>query len=123
VKILWISRHAPKPEHRDWLSDLLGAPIEVTTYRATVTGGYDALAGIVDMYQPERVVASLPIDLQQDMLGVLAERRMPLLIKPVYHHTRSDDGTPMVWTLMHFEEILSMDVERRVLTRKEKQDV
>ena len=122
MKILWISRHAPTEVHTDMLSGLLGAPVEVTQYAATIMGA-NALPDIVDMYQPERVVASIPIDLQQQMIEVLADRSMPPLIKPVYHHTRSDDGTPMVWTLMHLEEILSMDVERRVLTRKERQDV
>ena len=69
------------------------------------------------------MVANIPIDLQQQMVEVLADRSMPPLIKPVYHHTRSDDHQPIVWTLIHFEEILSMDVERRILTHKEKQDV
>ena len=122
MKILWISRHAPTEVHTDMLSGLLGTPVEVTQYAATIMGGH-ALPGIVDMYQPERVVASIPIDLQQQMVEVLADRSMPPLIKPVYHHTRSDDHQPIVWTLIHFEEILSMDVERRILTHKEKQDV
>jgi len=121
VKILWISRHVPTEVQEDTLSELLNVPVEVTQYRATIIGCH-ALSNILDEYQPERVVASIPVGLQQQMVGILADRGMPPLIKPVYHHTRSDNGAPTVWTLMHFEEILSMDIERRILKHKEQQD-
>jgi len=121
VKILWISRHVPTEVQEDTLSELLDVPVEVTQYRATIIGCH-ALSNILDEYQPERVVASIPVGLQQQMVGILADRGMPPLIKPVYHHTRSDNGAPTVWTLMHFEEILSMDIERRILKHKEQQD-
>jgi len=121
VKILWISRHVPTEVQEDTLSELLNVPVEVTQYRATIIGCH-ALGNILDEYQPERVVASIPVGLQQQMVGILADRGMPPLIKPVYHHTRSDNGAPTVWTLMHFEEILSMDIERRILKHKEQQD-
>ena len=122
MKILWISRHVPTEVQEDTLSELLNVPVEVTQYRATIIGCH-ALGNILDEYQPERVVASIPVGLQQQMVEILADRGMPPLIKPVYHHTRSDDHQPIVWTLIHFEEILSMDVERRILTHKEQQDV
>ena len=118
MKILWISRHVPTEVQEDTLSELLNVPVEVTQYRATIIGCH-ALGNILDEYQPERVVASIPVGLQQQMVGILADRGMPPLIKPVYHHTRSDDSAPTVWTLMHFEEILSMDIERRILKHKE----
>ena len=118
MKILWISRHAPTVVQADTLSELLNVPVEVTQYRATIIGCH-ALGNILDEYQPERVVASIPVGLQQQMVGILADRGMPPLIKPVYHHTRSDNEAPTVWTLMHFEEILSMDIERRILKHKE----
>ena len=121
MKILWISRHVPTEVQEDTLSELLNVPVEVTQYRATIIGCH-ALSNILDEYQPERVVASIPVGLQQQMVGILADRGMPPLIKPVYHHTRSDNGAPTVWTLMHFEEILSMDIERRILKHKEQQD-
>jgi len=121
VKILWISRHVPTEVQEDTLSELLDVPVEVTQYRATIIGCH-ALSNILDEYQPERVVASIPVGLQQQMVGILADRGMPPLIKPVYHHTRSDNEAPTVWTLMHFEEILSMDIERRILKHKEQQD-
>ena len=121
MKILWISRHVPTEVQEDTLSELLNVPVEVTQYRATIIGCH-ALGNILDEYQPERVVASIPVGLQQQMVGILADRGMPPLIKPVYHHTRSDNGAPTVWTLMHFEEILSMDIERRILKHKEQQD-
>ena len=121
MKILWISRHVPTEVQEDTLSELLNVPVEVTQYRATIIGCH-ALSNILDEYQPERVVASIPVGLQQQMVGILADRGMPPLIKPVYHHTRSDDSAPTVWTLMHFEEILSMDIERRILKHKEQQD-
>jgi len=121
VKILWISRHVPTEVQEDTLSELLNVPVEVTQYRATIIGCH-ALGNILDEYQPERVVASIPVGLQQQMVEILADRGMPPLIKPVYHHTRSDNEAPTVWTLMHFEEILSMDIERRILKHKEQQD-
>ena len=121
MKILWISRHVPTEVQEDTLSELLNVPVEVTQYRATIIGCH-ALGNILDEYQPERVVASIPVGLQQQMVEILADRGMPPLIKPVYHHTRSDNGAPTVWTLMHFEEILSMDIERRILKHKEQQD-
>jgi len=121
VKILWISRHVPTEVQEDTLSELLDVPVEVTQYRATIIGCH-ALSNILDEYQPERVVASIPVGLQQQMVGILADRGMPPLIKPVYHHTRSDNEAPTVWTLIHFEEILSMDIERRILKHKEQQD-
>ena len=121
MKILWISRHVPTEVQANTLSELLDVPVEVTQYRATIIGCH-ALSNILDEYQPERVVASIPVGLQQQMVGILADRGMPPLIKPVYHHTRSDNGAPTVWTLMHFEEILSMDIERRILKHKEQQD-
>ena len=121
MKILWISRHVPTEVQADTLSELLNVPVEVTQYRATIIGCH-ALGNILDEYQPERVVASIPVGLQQQMVGILADRGMPPLIKPVYHHTRSDNEAPTVWTLMHFEEILSMDIERRILKHKEQQD-
>ena len=121
MKILWISRHVPTEVQEDTLSELLNVPVEVTQYRATIIGCH-ALGNILDEYQPERVVASIPVGLQQQMVGILADRGMPPLIKPVYHHTRSDNEAPTVWTLMHFEEILSMDIERRILKHKEQQD-
>ena len=121
MKILWISRHVPTEVQEDTLSELLNVPVEVTQYRATIIGCH-ALGNILDEYQPERVVASIPVGLQQQMVEILADRGMPPLIKPVYHHTRSDNEAPTVWTLMHFEEILSMDIERRILKHKEQQD-
>ena len=121
MKILWISRHVPTEVQANTLSELLDVPVEVTQYRATIIGCH-ALSNILDEYQPERVVASIPVGLQQQMVEILADRGMPPLIKPVYHHTRSDNGAPTVWTLMHFEEILSMDIERRILKHKEQQD-
>ena len=121
MKILWISRHVPTEVQEDTLSELLDVPVEVTQYRATIIGCH-ALSNILDEYQPERVVASIPVGLQQQMVGILADRGMPPLIKPVYHHTRSDNEAPTVWTLIHFEEILSMDIERRILKHKEQQD-
>lgn len=121
MKILWISRHAPTVVQTDTLSELLDVPVELTQYRATILGCH-ALDSILDEYQPERVVASIPVGLQQQMVEILADRGMPPLIKPVYHHTRTDDSAPTVWTLVHFEEILNMEIERRILKHKEQQD-
>ena len=64
MKILWISRHVPTEVQEDTLSELLDVPVEVTQYRATIIGCH-ALSNILDEYQPERVVASIPVGLQQ----------------------------------------------------------
>ena len=124
-KVLWISRHGLR-DGPVQLEQLLGGPLDVTHYRATLIGP-DVIDSMIDSYQPNRVVASIPIGLQQRMVKVLNERGMSPMIKPVYHHrtTSKDFGhkEQEEWTLHHFEEVLDMRYESRILRKEDNHDV
>jgi len=129
-KVLWISRHGLRDGPAQ-LEQLLGGPLDVTHYRATLIGP-DVIDSMIDTYQPNRVVASIPIGLQQRMVKVLDERGMPPMIKPVYHHRKtsryisfSDLGQHTdqeEWMLHHFEEVLDMRYESRILRKEDNHD-
>lgn len=116
-KVLWISRHGLRGGP-DQLAELIGGPLNVTHYRATLIGP-DVIDNMLDVYGPDRVVASIPIGLQQKMVKALDIRGMPPMIKPVYHHRSSPYTEQQEWTLHHFEEVLDMRYTSRILRKED----
>ena len=116
VKVLWISRHRPGDTEATLLAEMLdGADIVPIT--GTVPSTW-ALRELLDEYEPDAIVATLPIDMQEILIGQLRYKKMRPLIRPLYRHRRSD-APGDEWEFMGFEEILDVSIKSRPLKRIE----
>ena len=109
IVILWISRHEPTPEMLESLNRTLG-DFNIVMHRRDI-GRTKSLSTILDVHTPDRVIATLPIDMQEALTNELYRRGMQPLIRPVYHHRR----TAGEFVFKGFEEVLELSVRTRPL--------
>ena len=115
MKVIWISRHKPGDEESGLLSELLGGA-DIIPITGTVPNTW-ALRALLDEYQPDAIVATLPIDMQEVLMGQLQHRQMRPLIRPLYRHRRvgGDPNGEPEWQFQGFEEILEISIKSRPL--------
>ena len=107
--ILWISRHEPTQKMLESLNKSLG-DFNIVMHRREI-GRVKSLSTILDVHKPDRVIATLPIDMQEALTHELYRRGMQPLIRPVYHHRR----TAGEFIFKGFEEVLEWSVRTRPL--------
>ena len=105
--ILWISRHGPTPDMDASLADIVGDH-KIIPHSKEI-GRAKSLSTLLDIHQPDRVVATLPIDMQELLTDELFKRGMQPLLRPVYHHRR----TAGEFVFRGFEEVLEVRVRTR----------
>lgn len=115
MKVIWISRHKPGDEESDLLSEILGGA-DIIPITGTVPNTW-ALRALLDDYSPDAIVATLPLDMQEVLMGQLQHRQMRPLIRPLYRHRRvgGDPNTESEWQFQGFEEILEISIKSRPL--------
>jgi len=118
IRVLWISRHDPTPEEIAYLESLLGE-IELLRYRRTIRQTH-YLGTLLDNRKPGRVVATLPIDMQEVLVNELKSRGLPPLIRPVYHHRNGAGVTN--WEFKGYEEIIDAVITSRPLIKQEQEE-
>ena len=119
MKVLWVSRHRPGDTEASLLADMLGGA-DIVPITGTVPNTW-ALRELLDEYEPDAIVATLPIDMQEILIGQLRYRQMRPLIRPLYRHRRADSPQDE-WEFMGFEEILDVSVRSRPLKRIEEKE-
>jgi hypothetical protein len=107
--VLWISRHEPTQEMLESLNKSLG-DFSVVMHRRDI-GRTKSLSTILDVHKPDRVIATLPIDMQEALTYEIYKRGLRPLIRPVYHHRR----TAGEFIFKGFEEVLELSVRTRPL--------
>ena len=125
MKVIWISRHKPGDEESGMLSELLGGT-DIIPITGTVPNTW-ALRALLDEYEPDAIVATLPIDMQEVLMGQLQHRNLRPLIRPLYRHRRvgGDPSNESEWQFQGFEEILEISIKSRPLKpiKQTKKDV
>jgi hypothetical protein len=125
LKVIWISRHKPGDEESGMLSELLGGT-DIIPITGTVPNTW-ALRALLDEYEPDAIVATLPIDMQEVLMGQLQHRNLRPLIRPLYRHRRvgGDPNSEPEWQFQGFEEILEISIKSRPLKpiKQTKKDV
>ena len=125
MRVIWISRHKPGDEESGMLSELLGGT-DIIPITGTVPNTW-ALRALLDEYEPDAIVATLPIDMQEVLMGQLQHRNMRPLIRPLYRHRRvgGDPSNESEWQFQGFEEILEISIKSRPLKaiKQTKKDV
>ena len=119
MKVLWVSRHRPGDTEASLLADMLGGA-DIVPITGTVPNTW-ALRELLDEYEPDAIVATLPIDMQEILIGQLRYRQMRPLIRPLYRPRRADSPQDE-WEFMRFEEILDVSVRSRPLKRIEEKE-
>ena len=105
--ILWISRHEPTDNMIASLREILGE-VTIVLHKKDI-GRAKSLSTILDVHVPDRVVATLPIDMQELLTGELFKRGMQPMLRPVYHHRR----TAGEFVFRGYEEVLEIRVRTR----------
>ena len=105
--VLWISRHGPTPDMDVSLTEIMGDH-QIVRHSKEI-GRAKSLSTLLDIHQPDRVVATLPIDMQELLTDELFKRGMQPLLRPVYHHRR----TAGEFVFRGFEEVLEVRVRTR----------
>ena len=72
------------------------------------------LSTLLDIHQPDRVVATLPIDMQELLTEELFKRGMQPMLRPVYHHRRTDGE----FVFRGYEEVLEVRVRTRPASKE-----
>ena len=125
MKVIWISRHKPGVEESSLLSEILGGA-DIIPITGTVPNTW-ALRSLLDEYEPDAIVATLPLDMQEVLMGQLQHRKMRPLIRPLYRHRRigGDPNTEPEWHFQGCEEILEITIKSRPLksTTKKQKDI
>lgn len=110
--VLWISRHEPTDDMITSLRDILGE-VKLIMHKKDI-GRTKSLATILDVHHPDRVVATLPIDMQELLTEELFKRDMLPMLRPVYHHRRTDGE----FMFRGFEEVLEVRVRTRPASKE-----
>ena len=105
--ILWISRHEPTDNMIASLREILGE-VTIVLHKKDI-GRAKSLSTILDVHEPYRVVATLPIDMQELLTNELFKRGMQPMLRPVYHHRR----TAGEFVFRGYEEVLEIRVRTR----------
>ena len=117
MKVLWISRHRPGVAERELLSSILEGA-EILPISGTVPNTW-SLTKLLDIHEPEAVVATLPFDMQEVLSAELKHRDMRPLIRPLYRHRKlgiaPDQIDQTEWEFQGFEEVLEITVSTRPL--------
>lgn len=117
MKVLWISRHRPGVEESELLSSILEGA-EILPISGTVPNTW-SLTKLLDIHEPEAVVATLPFDMQEVLSAELKHRDMRPLIRPLYRHRKlgiaPDQIDQTEWEFQGFEEVLEITVSTRPL--------
>ena len=123
MKVLWISRHRPGMEESELLSSILEGA-EILPISGTVPNTW-SLTKLLDVHQPDAVVATLPFDMQEVLSAELKHREMRPLIRPLYRHRRlgvaPDQIDQAEWEFQGFEEVLEITVSTRPLLAPKKE--
>jgi hypothetical protein len=80
----------------------------------TEIGRAKSLSTLLDIHHPDRVVATLPIDMQELLTEELFKRDMLPMLRPVYHHRRTDGE----FIFRGFEEVLEVRVRTRPASKE-----
>jgi hypothetical protein len=110
--ILWISRHEPTDDMIASLREILGE-VSVVMHKKDI-GRVKSLSTILDVHMPDRVVATLPIDMQELLTEELFKRGMQPMLRPVYHHRR----TAGEFIFRGYEEVLEVRVRTRPVSKE-----
>ena len=110
--ILWISRHEPTDDMIASLREILGE-VSVVMHKKDI-GRVKSLSTILDVHMPYRVVATLPIDMQELLTEELFKRGMKPMLRPVYHHRR----TAGEFVFRGYEEVLEVRVRTRPASKE-----
>jgi hypothetical protein len=110
--VLWISRHGPTPDMDASLTDIVGDHQLIR--HGKEIGRAKSLSTLLDIHNPDRVVATLPIDMQELLTDELFKRGMQPLLRPVYHHRR----TAGEFVFRGYEEVLEVRVRTRPATKE-----
>ena len=123
MKVLWISRHRPGMEESELLSSILEGA-EILPISGTVPNTW-SLTKLLDVHQPDAVVATLPFDMQEVLSAELKHREMRPLIRPLYRHRRLGVAPDQIdhaeWEFQGFEEVLEITVSTRPLLAPKKE--
>ena len=110
--ILWISRHEPTDDMIASLREILGE-VSVVMHKKDI-GRVKSLSTILDVHMPDRVVATLPIDMQELLTEELFKRGMQPMLRPVYHPRR----TAGEFIFRGYEEVLEVRVRTRPVSKE-----
>tara|TARA_Y100000310_G_scaffold231480_1_gene234048 strand:+ start:961 stop:1263 length:303 start_codon:yes stop_codon:yes gene_type:complete len=94
------------------LTDLVGSHRIIR--HSKEIGRAKSLSTLLDIHQPDRVVATLPIDMQELLTEELFTRGMKPMLRPVYHHRR----TAGEFVFRGYEEVLEIRVRTRPATKE-----
>jgi len=110
--VLWISRHEPTDDMVTSLREILGE-VTIVLHKKDI-GRAKSLSTILDVHEPDRVVATLPIDMQELLTAELFKRGMQPMLRPVYHHRR----TAGEFVFRGYEEVLEIRVRTRPASKE-----
>ena len=110
--VLWISRHGPTPDMDASLAEIVGDH-QLIRHNKEI-GRAKSLSTLLDIHQPDRVVATLPIDMQELLTEELFKRGMKPMLRPVYHHRR----TAGEFVFRGYEEVLEVRVRTRPASKE-----
>ena len=110
--VLWISRHGPTPDMDASLTDIVGDHRIIR--HGTEIGRAKSLSTLLDIHKPDRVVATLPVDMQELLTEELFKRGMQPMLRPVYHHRR----TAGEFVFRGYEEVLEVRVRTRPASKE-----
>ena len=94
------------------LREILGE-VSVVMHKKDI-GRVKSLSTILDVHMPDRVVATLPIDMQELLTTELFKRGMQPMLRPVYHHRR----TAGEFVFRGYEEVLEVRVRTRPVSKE-----
>ena len=94
------------------LREILGE-VSVVMHKKDI-GRVKSLSTILDVHMPDRVVATLPIDMQELLTEELFKRGMQPMLRPVYHHRR----TAGEFIFRGYEEVLEVRVRTRPVSKE-----
>ena len=109
MKVLWVSRHAPPTRAKEELRALVGEH-SLVWHRDMVS---DVGALLDSLQAQDRIVATLPLDLLDQLVTLAREQGRPPVLRPVMRHRDSYGGVRR-WEFLGFEEVL----EARVRAQK-----
>ena len=110
--VLWISRHGPTPDMDASLAEIVGDHQLIR--HSKEIGRAKSLSTLLDIHNPDRVVATLPIDMQELLTEELFKRGMQPMLRPVYHHRR----TAGEFIFRGYEEVLEVRVRTRPVSKE-----
>jgi len=108
IKVLWVSRHAPSSRALQELQGLVG--------EYQLLWNRDPVQDIPSLFKglrpQDQIVATLPLDMLEQLIYLAASQGMGPILRPVMRH-RDSDGNVERWEFIGFEEVLEARVRSR----------